>query len=190
MTRRQSRAAPTVPPAPCPQKRAAPATQESHKAKRSKSAARATVSNTDSCPPASEHPSQLVTVPIAGNDAAPAPVDIAAIVSEAMLGGLQAAGILPQAQKEPDGLNATPAAAVQGSVAAVLQDITGERPPPTNPSTISTSPLSINSIAQSTDRPQLDDTSNVCVISKPCNPHTVETRSKTNQSSRSKTNQS
>ena len=46
----------------------------------------------------------MVTVPIAGNDAAHAPVDIAAIVSEAVLGGLQAAGILPQAQKEPDGL--------------------------------------------------------------------------------------
>ena len=39
MTRRQSRAAPTVPPAPRLQKRAAPATRESHKAKRSKSAA-------------------------------------------------------------------------------------------------------------------------------------------------------
>ena len=74
MTRRQSRAAPTVPPAPRPQKRAAPATRESHKAKRSKSAARATVSNTDSRPPASEHPSQLVTVPLARIDAAPAPV--------------------------------------------------------------------------------------------------------------------
>ena len=85
----------------------------------------------------------------------PAPVDIAAIVSEAVLGGLQAAGILPQAQKETDGSNATPAAAVQGSVAAVIQDITGERPSPTNPSTISTSLLSINSIAQSNDRPQL-----------------------------------
>ena len=96
----------------------------------------------------------MVTVPIAGNDAAPAPVDIAAIVSEAVLGGLQAAGILPHAQKETDGSNATPAAAVQGSVAAVIQDITGERPP-TNPSTISTSLLSINSIAQSNDRPQL-----------------------------------
>jgi len=41
------------------------------------------------------------------------------MVSEAVLGGLQAAGILPQAQKEPDGSNATPAAAVQGSVAQV-----------------------------------------------------------------------
>ena len=147
MTRRQSRAAPTVPPAPRPQKRAAEATRESHKAKRSKSAARATVHNTGSRQPASEHPSQLVTVPIAGND-------IAAIVSEAVLGGLQAAGILPQAQKEPDGANATPAAAVQGSVGAVIQDITGERPP-TNPSTITTSPLSINGVAQSNDRPQL-----------------------------------
>ena len=38
MTRRQSRATPTVPPAPRLQKRAAPATRESHKAKRSKSA--------------------------------------------------------------------------------------------------------------------------------------------------------
>ena len=53
-----------------------------------KSAARATVPNADSRPPASEHPSQSVTVPIAGNDAAPAPVDIAAIVSEGVLGGL------------------------------------------------------------------------------------------------------
>ena len=88
MTHWQSRAAPTVPPALRPQKRAAPATRESHKAKRSKSAARATVPNADSCPPASEHPSQSVTVPIAGNDAAPAPVDIAAIVSEGVLGGL------------------------------------------------------------------------------------------------------
>ena len=95
MTRRQSRAAPTVLPAPRPQKRTTQATLESHKAKRSKSA-RATVPNTDSRQPASEHPSQLVTVPIAGDDAAPAPVDIAAIVSEAVLGGLQAAGILPQ----------------------------------------------------------------------------------------------
>ena len=116
MTRRQSRAAPTVPPAPRLQKRAAPATRESHKAKRSKSAARATVPKTDSRQPASEHPSQLVTVPIAGDDAAPAPVDIAAIVSEAVLGGLQAAGILPQGQKEPE--NATPAAAVQGLCAS------------------------------------------------------------------------
>ena len=155
MTRRQSRAAPTVPPAPRPQKRAAWGTRESHKAKRSKSAAQATVPNTDSRPPASEHPSQLVTVPIAGNDTAPAPVDIAAIVSKAVLGGLQGAGILPQAQKEPDGSNATPAASVQGSVAAVIQNITGERPPLMNPSTISTSPLLINCIAQSNDRPQL-----------------------------------
>ena len=82
-------------------------------------------------------------------------MDFAAIVSEAVLGGLQAAGILPQAQKEPDGSNATTAAAVQGSVVALIQDITGERPPPPNPSTISTSPLSIKSIAQSNDRPQL-----------------------------------
>ena len=85
MTRRQSRAAPTVPPAPRPQKRAAQATRESHKAKRSKSAAWATVPNTDSRQPASEHPYQSVTVAIAGNDPAPAPVDIAAIVSEAVL---------------------------------------------------------------------------------------------------------
>ena len=155
MTPRQSRAAPTVPPAPRPRKGAVPATRESHEAKRSKSGAQATVPNTDSCPPALEHPSQLVTVPIAGNDAAPAPVDIAAIVSEAVLGGLPAAGILPQAQMEPDGSNTTRAAAVQGSLAAIIQDITGERPPPTNPSTISTSPLSINSIAQSNGRPQL-----------------------------------
>jgi len=88
-------------------------------------------------------------------NAAPAPVDIAVIGSEAVLGGLQAAGILPKAQKEPDGSNATPAAAVQGSVEAVIQDITGERPPPTNSLTLSTSPLSINSIAQSNDWPQL-----------------------------------
>ena len=65
-------------------------------------------------------------------------MDIDAIVSEAVLGGLQAAGILSQAQKEPDGSNATTAAAVEGSVVAVVQDITGERPPPPNPSTIST----------------------------------------------------
>ena len=155
MTRRQSRAAPSVPPEPRPQKRAAQATRESHKAKRSKSAVPATVANTDCRQTASEHPYQLATVSIAGNDAALTPVDIAAIVSEAVLGGLQTAGILPQAQKEPDGSNATPAAAVQRSVAAVIQGITGERPPPTNPSTISTSPLSINIIAQSNDRPQL-----------------------------------
>ena len=141
ITRRKSRAAPTVPSAPRPQKRAVQATRESHKAKRSKSAAMATVPNTDSRQSASELPSQLVTVPIAGNNAAPAPEDIAAIVSEAVLGGLKAAGILPEAQKEPDGENATSAAAVQGSVAAVIQDITDERPPRTNPSTITTSPL-------------------------------------------------
>ena len=41
-----------------------------------------------------------------------------------MLGGLKAAGILPQAQKEPDSENGTLAAAVQGSVAAVIQDRT------------------------------------------------------------------
>ena len=138
VTRWQSHAAPTVPPTPRPQKRAAPATRESHKAKRSKSAAQATVPNADSHPPASEHPSQSVTVPIARNEAAPASVDIDAIVSEAMLGGLKAAGVLSQAQKEPDGSNATTAAAVEGSVVAVVQDITGERPPPPNPSTIST----------------------------------------------------
>ena len=130
---------------------AAQATRESHKAKRSKSAARATVPNTDSRQPASEHPSQLVTVP---TQPLP-PWTSLAYIPEAVLGGLQAAGILPQAQKEPDGANATPAAAVQGSVAAVIQDLTGERPPPKNPSTITTSPLSMNSKAQSNDRPQL-----------------------------------
>ena len=56
MTRRQSRAAPTVPPEPRPQKRAAQATRESHKAKKSKSAVPATVANTDSRQTASEHP--------------------------------------------------------------------------------------------------------------------------------------
>ena len=69
MSRRQSRAAPTVSPALRPQKRAAQATRESHKAKRSKSALRTTVPNTDSRQPTSEHPSQLATVPIVGNDA-------------------------------------------------------------------------------------------------------------------------
>ena len=54
---------------------AAQATRESHKAKRSKSAARATVPKTDSRQPASEHPSQLVTVP---TQPLP-PVDIAGI---------------------------------------------------------------------------------------------------------------
>ena len=130
---------------------AAQATRESHTAKRSKSAARATVPNTDSRQPTSEHPSQLVTVP---TQPLPRRTSLP-YVSEAALGGLRAAGILPEAQKEPDGANATPAAAVQGSVAAVIQDLTGERPPPKNPSTITTSPLSMNSKAQSNDRPQL-----------------------------------
>ena len=72
-----------------------------------------------------------------------------------MIGGLKAAGILPEDQKESDGENATPAAALQGPVVAVIQDITGERPPPTNSSTRTTSSLSINCIAESNNQPEM-----------------------------------
>ena len=130
---------------------AAQATRESHKAKRSKSAAGLQfLIRTAVNPPRNIPPNWSLF------QRSPCPRWTSlAYISEAVLGGLQAAGILPQAQKEPDGVNATPAAAVQGSVPAVIQDLTGERPPPKNPSTITTSPLSVNSKAQSNDRPQL-----------------------------------
>ena len=56
--------------------------------------------------------------------------DIAAIVSGAVVEGLKVAGILPDVPADKEKEDANPAASVQGSVAAVIQDITGEKHPP------------------------------------------------------------
>ena len=56
--------------------------------------------------------------------------DIAAIVSGAVVEGLKVAGILSHVPAEKEKEDANPVASVQGSVAAAIQDITGEKHPP------------------------------------------------------------
>ena len=61
---------------------------------------------------------------------APLP-DIAGIISGAVIEGLKAAGIFSDAPMASSQENSNQAASVQGSVAPVIQDITGEQNSPT-----------------------------------------------------------
>ena len=112
----------------CPQKRPAKSSTASLKrASCSKRARTTTASPVTQAHPIPEvaHPSQLERVSLASvqpvQQSTPLP-DIAGIISGAVIEGLKAAGISTASSQE----NANQAASVQGSVAAVIQNITGE----------------------------------------------------------------
>ena len=128
----KSRVAPTVSSVPwiCLQKRATKSAKDAPKPKRAKSALSTAASRVES-DTNPMHPSQLVRLPIASKGTTQATTtlqDIAAIVSGVVVEGLKVAGILSNvpAEKEKEDANAS----VQGSVAAVIQDITGEKHAP------------------------------------------------------------
>ena len=136
MTRGKSRV-PVVPATsivsgPCPQKRPAKSSTASLKrASCSKRARTTTASPVTQAHPIPEvaYPSQLERVSLASvqpvQQSTPLP-DIAGIISGAVIGGLKAAGISTASSQE----NSNQAASVQGSVAAVIQDIKSEQNSP------------------------------------------------------------
>ena len=107
------------------------------------------------------HPSQLVWLPIASEGATQATAtlqDIAAIVSGVVVEGLKVAGILSDVPAEKEKEDSNPAASVQGSVAAVIQDITGEKHPPLldkSNSSSNSSPLVTQPLAEADDCPEI-----------------------------------
>jgi len=79
------------------------------------------------------HPSQLERVPLTGAQPPqqfPPLQDIATIISGAVTEGLKVAGIFSDVPQVSNTEDSNPAASVQGSVAAVIQDITGEQNSP------------------------------------------------------------
>jgi len=134
MTRGKSRVAPAMSSVPWirPQKRAAKSAKDAPKPRWAKSALPTAASRVeiDTNP---IHASQLVRLPIASKGTTQATTtlqDIAAIVSGAVVEGLKVAGILSDVPAEKEKEDANPTAPVQGSVAAVIQDITGEKHAP------------------------------------------------------------
>ena len=124
-----------------PQKRPAKSTKGSKGAPRSKraktSAPSATAVTQDSghILPHDEHPSQLQRVPLSNAPLPPlqqsAPLkDLAAIISGAVMEGLKVAGIISDVPSDASKADSNQAASVQGSVAAVIHDITGEQTSP------------------------------------------------------------
>ena len=90
---------------------------------------------------------------------APLP-DIAGIISGAVIEGLKTAGIFSDAPTASSQENSNQAASVQGSVAAVIQDITGEQNLPTvnqNNSYVTTPNISVvcDPLVGAIDRPEL-----------------------------------
>ena len=91
-----------------------------------------------------------------GTSKANTQLDIAAIVSGAVVEGLKVAGIFKDTQgNEKEAAN--PAVSVQESVAAVIQDITGENNPPLIDSnnSIGSNSLVTQHMAEANDRPQI-----------------------------------
>ena len=136
MTRGQKRVAPAVLPAaviPGTAKRApkrkAKSTSGGAKAKRGKAGKTPAPGDQGTV-----HPSQLERVPLLSGDKATGQgstslADVAAVVSDAVVEGLKASGLMstfPQDQNFSKGQNSDLAASVQGSVAGVIQDIAGE----------------------------------------------------------------
>ena len=80
------------------------------------------------------HPSQLERVPLTRSaqppQQSPQLQDIAAIISGAVIEGLKVAGIFSEVPKVPTTEDSNQVASAQGSVAAVVQDITGEHNSP------------------------------------------------------------
>ena len=90
---------------------------------------------------------------------APLP-DIAGIISGAVIEGLKAAGIFSDAPTASSQENSNQAASVQGSVAPVIQDITGEQNSPTvdqNNSYVTAANISVvcDPLVGAIDRPEL-----------------------------------
>jgi len=115
-----------------PQKRATKSAKDAPEPKQAKSALPTSASRVES-DTNPIHASQLVRLPIASKGTTQATTtlqDIAAIVSSAVVEGLKVAGILSDVPAEKEKEDANPAASVQGSVAAVIQDITGEKHAP------------------------------------------------------------
>ena len=116
---------------PRPQKRPAKSLTASKEASRSKRVRKTAASPvTQARPiPEIEHPSQLELVSLASAQAVQQSAslpDVAGIISGAVIEGLKAAGIFSDAQTASSQENSNQAASVQGSVAAVIQNITGE----------------------------------------------------------------
>jgi len=84
--------------------------------------------------------------------------DITVIVSGTVVEGLKVARILSDVTAEKEKEDANPAASVQGSVAAVIQDIMGEKHPPLLDKSNSSSypsPLVKQPLAEANDRPEI-----------------------------------
>ena len=134
MMTRQSKVAPAVSAAKTVhpkkvQKRVAKPAKGAPKTKRAKTATIATPHTVEDN--ASAQLNQAVHVPMFSDG--PSSQDLATIVSGAVLEGLKAAGLIshhPQPSRH-DKDDSNPAATVQGSVAAVIQDIAGEKTSPT-----------------------------------------------------------
>ena len=139
MTRGKSRVPVTLvtstAPGTRPQKRPAKSSTASKRAsryKRERTTAASPVTETHPLPEVA-HPSQLEQVPLASAQPVqqyPPLPDIAAIISSAVFEGLKASGIFSDAPADSSQEDSNQAATVQGSVAAVIQDITGEHNSP------------------------------------------------------------
>ena len=147
------------------QKRPAKFSPVSKRASRSKRARTTAASPVTQAHPTPEvaHPSQLARVSLASvqpvQQSTPLP-DIAAIISGAVIEGLQAAGIFSDAPTASSQENSNQAASVQGSVAAVIQDITGEQNSPSvnqNNSYVTAPNVSVvcDPLVGAIDRPEL-----------------------------------
>ena len=118
-----------------PQKRPAKSSTASKRASRSKRARTTAASPVTETHPLPEvaHPSQLEWVPLASAQPVqqyPPLPDVAAIISGAVIKGLKVAGIFLDALVDSSQEDSNQAATVQGSVAAVIQNITGEQNSP------------------------------------------------------------
>ena len=150
---------------PRPQKRTAkssPVGKRASRSKRERTTAASPVTQTHPVPEV-PHPSQLERVSMASpqpvQQSAPLP-DIAGIISGAVIEGLKTAGIFSDAPTASSQENSNQAASVQGSVAAVIQDITGEQNLPTvnqNNSYVTTPNISVvcDPLVGAIDRPEL-----------------------------------
>ena len=150
---------------PRPQKRPAKSLTASKRASRSKRARTTAASPVTQAPviPEVEHPSQLERVSLTSaqpaQQSAPLP-DVAGIISGAVIEGLKAAGIFSDAPTASSQENSNQAASVQGSVAVVIQDITGEqnsRSVNQNNSYVTTPNISVvrDPLVGAIDRPEL-----------------------------------
>ena len=146
---------------PRPQKRPAKSLTASKRESRSKRARTTAASPVTQAHPIPEvaHPSQLERVSLASvqpvQQSTPLP-DIAGIISGAVLGGLKAAGISTASSQE----NPNRAASVEGSVAAVIQDIRSEQNSPSvneNNSYVTAPNISVvcDPLVGAIDRPEL-----------------------------------